>query len=109
MFKFGISVSTFTLPLLTFTLPLVFSGGDGHGSVKRFVFNFSFLFVKLSFLGGGTPSLGTGPSVLTFMRGCASVNFFSILLFLFVNAVLAVVIRTSTTAVTVALVVYTGN
>lgn len=103
------SVTTVTLPLLTINMPLLFSKGDGHGSVKRFVFNFSFLFVNLSLLGAGTPSLDEGPRVLSFIRGCASVKFNSIVLFIIVNAILAVVMRTSTTAVTVALVVYTGN
>lgn len=101
---FKVDIATFSLPLLAFGIPLLFSGKSSRKSVGEFIFGFSFLFMGLQALKANAPDLGANPEMLAFVQNYADMGFFSIILFLFIGAILTMIVQASAATMAITLI-----
>ena len=101
---FKVDISAFALPLLAFAIPLFFSGKSSRKSIGEFIFGFSFLFMGLAQLKNNAPDLGANPDMLAFVQNYTDMGFFSILLFLFIGAVLTMIVQASAATMAITLI-----
>ena len=101
---FKVDIAAFSLPLLAFGIPLLFSGKSSRKSVGEFIFGFSFLFMGLSYLKANAPDLGANPEMLAFVQNYADMGFFSIILFLFIGAILTMIVQASAATMAITLI-----
>ena len=98
------AIAAFSLPLLAFGIPLLFSGKSSRKSVGEFIFGFSFLFMGLQALKANAPDLGANPEMLAFVQNYADMGFFSIILFLFIGAILTMIVQASAATMAITLI-----
>lgn len=103
-FGFKVDISAFALPLLAFAIPLFFSGKSSRKSVGEFIFGFSFLFMGLANLKNNAPDLSANPDMLAFVQNYTDMGFFSILLFLFIGAILTMIVQASAATMAITLI-----
>lgn len=101
---FKIDIAAFALPLLAFAIPLFFSGKSSRKSVGEFVFGFAFLFMGLQNLKANAPDLGANPDMLAFVQNYTDMGFFSIILFLFIGAILTMIVQASAATMAITLI-----
>lgn len=101
---FKVDIAAFALPLLAFGLPFLFSGKSSRKSIGEFIFGFSFLFMGLQSLKANAPDLGANPDMLAFVQNYTDMGFLSILLFLFIGAVLTMVVQASAATMAITLI-----
>ena len=101
---FKVAIAAFSLPLLAFGIPLLFSGKSSRKSVGEFIFGFSFLFMGLQALKANAPDLGANPEMLAFVQNYADMGFFSIILFLFIGAILTMIVQASAATMAITLI-----
>jgi len=101
---FKVDIAAFSLPLLAFGIPLLFSGKSSRKSVGEFIFGFSFLFMGLQALKANAPDLGANPEMLAFVQNYAAMGFFSIILFLFIGAILTMIVQASAATMAITLI-----
>ena len=101
---FKVDIAAFALPLLAFALPLFFSGKSSRKSIGEFVFGFAFLFMGLQSLKANAPDLGANPEMLAFVQNYADMGFFSIILFLFIGAILTMIVQASAATMAITLI-----
>ena len=97
---FKVDIAAFSLPLLAFGIPLLFS----RKSIGEFIFGFSFLFMGLQALKANAPDLGANPEMLAFVQNYADMGFFSIILFLFIGAILTMIVQASAATMAITLI-----
>ena len=101
---FKVDIAAFALPLLAFALPLFFSGKSSRKSIGEFVFGFAFLFMGLQSLKANAPDLGANPEMLAFVQHYTDMGFFSIILFLFIGAILTMIVQASAATMAITLI-----
>ena len=101
---FKVDIAAFSLPLLAFGIPLLFSGKSSRKSVGEFIFGFSFLFMGLQALKANAPDLGANPEMLAFVQKYGDMGFFSIILFLFIGAILTMIVQASAATMAITLI-----
>lgn len=101
---FKVDIAAFALPLLAFGIPLLFSGKSSRKSLGEFIFGFSFLFMGLQALKANAPDLGANPEMLAFVQNYADMGFFSIILFLFIGAILTMIVQASAATMAITLI-----
>ena len=101
---FKVDIAAFSLPLLAFGIPLLCSGKSSRKSVGEFIFGFSFLFMGLQALKANAPDLGANPEMLAFVQNYADMGFFSIILFLFIGAILTMIVQASAATMAITLI-----
>ena len=101
---FKVDIAAFALPLLAFALPLFFSGKSSRKSIGEFVFGFTFLFMGLQSLKANAPDLGANPEMLAFVQNYTDMGFFSIILFLFIGAILTMIVQASAATMAITLI-----
>lgn len=101
---FKIDIAAFTLPLLAFALPFFFSGKSSRKSIGEFIFGFAFLFMGLQNLKANAPDLGANPDMLAFVQNYTDMGFVSIILFLFIGAVLTMIVQASAATMAITLI-----
>lgn len=101
---FKVDIAAFSLPLLAFGILLLFSGKSSRKSVGEFIFGFSFLFMGLQALKANAPDLGANPEMLAFVQNYADMGFFSIILFLFIGAILTMIVQASAATMAITLI-----
>ena len=101
---FKVDIAAFALPLLAFALPLFFSGKSSRKSIGEFVFGFAFLFMGLQSLKANAPDLGANPEMLAFVQNYTDMGFFSIILFLFIGAILTMFVQASAATMAITLI-----
>ena len=99
-----VDIAAFALPLLAFALPLFFSGKSSRKSIGEFVFGFAFLFMGLQSLKANAPDLGANPEMLAFVQNYTDMGFFSIILFLFIGAILTMIVQASAATMAITLI-----
>ena len=97
-------IAAFALPLLAFALPLFFSGKSSRKSIGEFVFGFAFLFMGLQSLKANAPDHGANPEMLAFVQNYTDMGFFSIILFLFIGAILTMIVQASAATMAITLI-----
>ena len=106
---FKVDIAAFSLPLLAFGIPLLFSGKSSRKSVGEFIFGFSFLFMGLQALKANAPDLGANPEMLAFVQNYADMGFFSIILFLFIGAILTMIVQASAATMAITLFMWANG
>lgn len=101
---FKVDIAAFALPLLAFALPLFFLGKSSRKSIGEFVFGFAFLFMGLQSLKANAPDLGANPEMLAFVQNYTDMGFFSIILFLFIGAILTMIVQASAATMAITLI-----
>ena len=101
---FKIDIAAFALPLLAFAIPLFFSNKSSRKSMGEFVFGFAFLFMGLQNLKANAPDLGDNPDMLAFVQNYTDMGFLSIILFLFIGAVLTMIVQASAATMAITLI-----
>ncbi|WP_455635576.1 Na/Pi cotransporter family protein [Parabacteroides sp.] len=101
---FKVDIAAFALPLLAFALPLFFSGKSSRKSIGEFVFGFAFLFMGLQSLKANAPDLSANPDMLAFLQNYTDMGFFSIILFLFIGAILTMIVQASAATMAITLI-----
>ena len=101
---FKIDIAAFALPLLAFAIPLFFSNKSSRKSMGEFVFGFAFLFMGLQNLKANAPDLGANPDMLAFVQNYTDMGFISIILFLFIGAVLTMIVQASAATMAITLI-----
>ena len=101
---FKVDIAAFALPLLAFALPLFFSGKRSLISLGEFFFGFAFLFMGLKSLKANAPDLGANPEMLAFVQNYTDMGFFSIILFLFIGAILTMIVQASAATMAITLI-----
>ena len=101
---FKVDIAAFSLPLLAFGIPLLFSGKSSRKSVGEFIFGFSFLCMGLQARKANAPDLGANPEMLAFVQNYADMGFFSIILFLFIGAILTMIVQASAATMAITLI-----
>ena len=101
---FKVDIAAFALPLLAFALPLFFSGKSSRKSIGEFVFGFAFLFMGLQSLKANAPDLGANPEMLAFVQNYTDMGFFSIIWFLFIGAILTMIVQASAATMAITLI-----
>ena len=101
---FKVDIAAFSLPLLAFGIPLLFSGKSSRKSVGEFIFGFSFLFMGLQGLRAKGRFFGANPEMLAFVQNYADMGFFSIILFLFIGAILTMIVQASAATMAITLI-----
>ncbi|WP_293734702.1 Na/Pi cotransporter family protein [uncultured Parabacteroides sp.] len=101
---FKVDIAAFSLPLLAFGIPLLFSGKSSRKSIGEFIFGFAFLFMGLQALKANAPDLGANPEMLAFVQNYADMGFFSIILFLFIGAILTMIVQASAATMAITLI-----
>lgn len=101
---FKVDIAAFALPLLAFALPLFFSGKSSRKSIGEFVFGFAFLFMGLQSLKANARDLGANPEMLAFVQNYTDMGFFSIILFLFIGAILTMIVQASAATMAITLI-----
>ena len=99
---FKVDIAAFALPLLAFAL--FFSGKSSRKSIGEFVFGFAFLFMGLQSLKANAPDLGANPEMLAFVQNYTDMGFFSIILFLFIGAILTMIVQASAATMAITLI-----
>lgn len=104
-FGFGkFSIGALSIPLMGIAIPLIFSSKSKNKSIGEFVFGFAFLFMGLDYLKDSMPDLQNNPEVLSFVQNFAGNGFSSILFFLFIGAILTVVVQSSSATVALTII-----
>ncbi|WP_293672670.1 Na/Pi cotransporter family protein [uncultured Parabacteroides sp.] len=101
---FKVDIAAFSLPLLAFGIPLLFSGKSSRKSIGEFIFGFAFLFMGLQSLKANAPDLGANPDMLAFVQNYTDMGFISIILFLFIGAVLTMIVQASAATMAITLI-----
>ena len=101
---FKVDIAAFALPLLAFGIPLLFSEKSSRKSLGEFIFGFSFLFMGLQHLKANAPDLSANPDMLAFVQNYTDMGFFSIILFLFIGAVLTMIVQASAATMAITLI-----
>lgn len=105
LFGFGkFSIGALSIPLIGLAIPLIFSSKSKNKSIGEFVFGFAFLFMGLDYLKDSMPDLQNNPEVLSFVQNFAGNGFSSILFFLFIGAILTVVVQSSSATIALTII-----
>lgn len=100
---FKVKLSAYSIPLFAIAIPMLFSN---RGKIKywgEFLLGFAILFMGLTFLKGAVPDLKGNTEALSWVSSLADWGFFSRVLFVFLGALVTIVIQSSSAAMAVTL------
>ena len=101
---FKVDIAAFALPLLAIGIPLLFYEKSSRKSLGEFIFGFSFLFMGLQNLKANAPDLSANPDMLAFVQNYTDMGFLSIILFLFIGAILTMIVQASAATMAITLI-----
>ena len=106
---FKVNIAAFAIPLLAIGMPLIFSKKGNHKSIGEFIFGFSFLFMGLSFLQEAATAMNIGDMVAGMLAHVPQDSFFTILLFVFVGALVTMIVQASAATMAITLMLFGMN
>jgi phosphate:Na+ symporter len=104
VFGFKVDVASFALPMLAFGVPLLFSQKSSRKSIGEFIFGFAFLFMGLKYLTEYSPDLSKNPDMLAFVTEWTDLGYFSIIIFVFVGAIITMMVQASAATMAITLI-----
>ncbi|HAW05307.1 MAG TPA: Na/Pi cotransporter [Saprospirales bacterium] len=106
---FKMKLSAYSIPLFAIGVPMLFSKRGKFKYWGEFIIGFAILFLGLTYLKGAVPDLKGNTDALAWIQSIADYGFFSRVLFVFVGALVTVVVQSSSAAMAITLtLVYTG-
>lgn len=106
---FKVNIAAFAIPLLAVGMPLIFSGKNKRKSIGEFVFGFSFLFMGLTFLQEAATAMNIGDVVAGMLATMPQDSFLTIILFVFVGAIVTMIVQASAAAMAITLMLFGMN
>lgn len=100
---FKVKLSAYSIPLFALGVPMVFSNRSKLKYWGQFIIGFAVLFLGLSYLKEAVPDLKGNPEALDWLKGFADYGFLSRLFFVFVGAIVTVVVQSSSAAMAITL------
>lgn len=94
----------YSLPLIAIGLPLYFLKKQRLSYWGEFLIGFALLFLGLSFLSSSFPDFSDYPETLEFLANYASFGYWSTILFLFIGAIIAGLIQSSSAAMALTII-----
>ena len=107
--RFKVNIAAFAIPMLAIGMPLIFSKKGNHKSIGEFIFGFSFLFMGLSFLQEAATAMNIGDMVAGMLAHVPQDSFFTILLFVFVGALVTMIVQASAATMAITLMLFGMN
>lgn len=101
---FKVSISSIAVPLIALAIPFVFSSNNKRRYMGEFIIGFALLFMGLDGLKTNAPDLNANPSMLAFVQNYTDMGFLSVLLFLFIGALLTVIVQASAATMAITLI-----
>lgn len=106
---FKMKLSAYSIPLFAIGVPMLFANKGKLRYWGEFIIGFAILFMGLTYLKGAVPDLKGNPEALAWIQNVADYGFLSRVLFVFIGAVVTVVVQSSSAAMAITLtLVYTG-
>ncbi len=96
-----LSLSVLSLPLFAFGVPMILSNKDKIKYWGQFIIGFAILFLGLSFLKDSVPDLRSNTEALSFLGNLSNYGFFSRVLFVFVGALVTIIVQSSSAAMAI--------
>lgn len=106
---FKVDTAKMSIPLLALALPLIFSSKSERKSLGEFIFGFAFLFMGLSFLQNAASSLNVDVMVAEMLSHVSCDSFFTIILFVFVGAIVTMLVQASAATMAITLMLFDMN
>ncbi len=106
---FSFSITNVAIAAVAFALPLLFSSKPQRKYWGEFIIGFAILFVGLDFLKGSVPDIKSHPEVLAFLQNWSSWGYGSYIIFMFVGALLTVVVQSSSATIAITLIMCAQN
>ena len=106
---FKVNIAAFAIPLLAIGMPLIFNRKGNHKSIGEFIFGFSFLFMGLSFLQEAATAMNIGDMVAGMLALVPQDSFFTIILFVFVGALVTMIVQASAATMAITLMLFDMN
>ncbi len=103
---FQVNIAAFTIPLLAVGIPLIFSASSKRKSFGEFIFGFSFLFMGLNYLQLATTELRIDVLVANMLTHVPYDNFFGIILFIIVGALVTMLVQASAATMAITLMLF---
>lgn len=103
---FKVNIAAFAIPMLAIGMPLIFSKKGNRKSIGEFIFGFSFLFMGLSFLQESATAMNIGDIVARMLAGVPQDSFLTIILFVFVGAVVTMIVQASAATMAITLMLF---
>lgn len=103
VFGLKIQLGAYSIPLFAFGVPMIFAS---RGKIKywgEFLIGFAILFLALDFLKAAVPLLENNQEALAFLKNFTEWGIFSRIFFVFVGAVIAMFIQSSSAAMVITL------
>ncbi|MBT4576138.1 MAG: Na/Pi cotransporter family protein [Candidatus Cloacimonetes bacterium] len=98
-FKF--KITAIALPIIGVGLPFMFSKLKKRRDIGEILIGFGLLFLGLMFLKESVPDIKSNPEVLEFLKNYTDLGFLSFVIFVFVGAVLTVIVQSSSAAMAI--------
>ena len=106
---FKMKLSAYSIPLFAIGVPMMFSNKGKLKYWGQFLIGFAILFLGLSYLKASVPDLKGNPEALAWIQGVADYGFISRVFFVFIGALVTVIVQSSSAAMAITLtLVYTG-
>jgi len=100
---FKIKLSAYSIPLFAVGLPMLFSNKTKFKYWGEFIIGFAILFLGLSYLKGAVPDLKNNSDALDWLQAFTEWGFFSRLFFVFVGALVTIIVQSSSAAMAITL------
>ncbi len=100
---FKIKLNTLSIPLFAIGVPMLFSNKGKFKYWGEFIIGFAILFLGLSYLKGAVPDIKGNPEVLDFLKTFTEWGFLSRVFFVFVGALVTIVVQSSSAAMAITL------
>ena len=100
---FKVKLSQYSIPLFAIGLPMLFAVRGKLKHWGEFIIGFAILFMGLSLLKGAVPDLKGNPEALSWLSGFTEWGIFSRLFFVFVGALVTIIVQSSSAAMAITL------
>jgi phosphate:Na+ symporter len=104
IFGFKVKASIFTLPLIGLAIPFLFSKIKKRNSIGELIIGFAIIFMGIEFLKDSAPNIDNSPHLAEYIADFSNYRFGSILIYLFIGALLTMVVQSSSAVMALTLV-----
>ncbi|MCC5914113.1 MAG: Na/Pi cotransporter family protein [Balneolaceae bacterium] len=104
IFGFQMQITPVAISLIGIFFPFLFFGREKLKNLAEAMIGFGILFIGLEFIKDAVPDIQENPEMFAFLDGFTEFGFLSIIIFVFVGAVLTLLTQSSSAATTITLV-----
>ena len=106
-FGFKVDMGLLAIPFIGLCIPLIFSKNNSRRYIGEFIMGFALLFLAISYLKNSVPDLQSHPEILSFIQNYTSMGFGSVVLFMFIGAILTIILQSSTATIAITIIMCT--